>query len=511
MIIRGEELSSALSEGVVLDDRERLVLAQSGEGQTFQSYGAHTVSLELPAATDGVAVLPLSLDVPKSEESPRKWSHWPVAVCDVIVQTRFLLVDGSWSPWRPRNLLAGGGFEDKDGNGIPDGVTVMRLRSNGSELFVGTQTGPTPCPTNSWWREQTVLHSGSLVDTSELPPGVPAGLLLERDTSDGQDTAEMRRDLVPPGATLTVSGWNRYDIGTETSMGVMARFHEFDETGRRTGKYVLLGDDDFHQPSGTVPWRWRALTFTTMPDTVRLGTYPVRMIRAQGRAWAAGWEIRESSVFSPWGDGRIVFRDEFRDPEAWETDPPEAARFEAESGQGTVVVSPAPGTVATLRQRVPFPLREKVLYAFRIDLGNRTSPAYDPTHDTWVSCYLEFRNGAGEVLDTVKAMAFRPDPAHPVGAAAFAPPGTRQGTLLLAASHKTYADSSRITGTMTATFRRLQVEESPYDPVWTPRPPDHALQEIIPEGARRMQVRARLMTRDPAISPSFSGYEIRFE
>ena len=426
-----------------------------------------------------------------------------------MVQTRFPDAEGAWSPWQPRNLLAYGGFADGDGNGIPDGVTVMRLRTDGAALALGAPGAIPPCPPGSWWHDKTILREGSMVAREDLPPGLSSALVLARDTADGQDTAEMRRDLVPSGATLTVSGWNRHDIGDETSMGVMARFHEFDAAGRRVGKYVLLGDDDFHQPSGAVPWRWRALTFTTTPGTVRLGIYPIRMIRARGRAWAAGWEIREWAVFSPWGEGRVLLRDEFTGPDGWQADPPEAAEFRTDGAAGTLLLTPAPGSVATVRRRDSVPLREKALYAFRIDMGNDVPAGYDATHDAWVSCYLEFRDDAGRVLDTVKAMAFRPDPAQPVGAAAFAPPGTAQGTFFIAASHKTYADAGRIRGAMQATFRRLQLEESAYDPQWSPRLADPAAVANVPEGARRMQVRARLLTRDPAVTPSFSGYEVR--
>lgn len=506
MDIAGDDLGRGRLVNTAVDERGRMVLHREDGPRPASGVSFHELDL-------ADAVRPTRLSVvdpvmPDKESAGARRSRWPAAVTDIIAQVRFLQPDGAWSPWQPRNILSGGDLADRTGNGIPDGVSVMRLRTEGSTLFVDD---PTPCPGDSWWRAQTVSGEGRFSDTHDAPPGRAVSLRLARDTSDGQDTAEFRRDLVPPGTTLTVSGWTRYDIGDETCMGVMSRFHEFDAEGRRIGKFVLLGDDDRHQPTGSSPWRWRAMTFTTGPETVRLGVYPVRMIRATGRAWAAAWEIREEPVFSPWGEGTILFREDFSSLNGWSADTPNGVRIEpapSAAGGGALILSPRPGSVTSVVRDQPIPLRAGILYAFRIEMENRVPDTYDRTHDAWVSCYLEFLDSEGAPIDYAKAMVFRPEPLRPVGAAMVAPHGTFAGRFVLVASHKTYADPGRITGTMMARFRRLQLEESGYDPTWTARPPLVSIPLSAPPRATRMQIRAHLLTRDPALSPSFAGYTI---
>ena len=171
VIIRSAPLRGGLFEGVRLDAAERVVLAADGDS-AYRTCGVHTMELDVAPATRTVRVSLLDADVPQREASPHRPSSWPAAVCDIVVQTRFRGPDGPWSPWQPRNLLADGGFADGDGNGIPDGVTVMRLRTDGAVLALGAPGTIPPCPPGSWWHDKTILREGSMVAREDLPPGL---------------------------------------------------------------------------------------------------------------------------------------------------------------------------------------------------------------------------------------------------------------------------------------------------------------------------------------------------
>jgi hypothetical protein len=442
-----------------------------------------------------VAVKPTDLKTPPGDS---KSKMWPVLATDIITQIRFS-AHGRWDDWQPRNILRGGDMGDSNGDGIPDWASVMRLREYGNLIYADTRISDWPPPEDDYWHGKAV-ERGSFTDNVEHPPGAKQSLRLARATSDGQDTAAMRLDLVPPDTDLTVCGWTKYDLGDETSMGVMSRFHEFDTAGNRVNKYVLLGDDDFHQPSGRSEWTWRALSFRSLPETTFLNLYPIRMIAAKGRAWAGSYEIRLGSV---WGRGKVVFREGFENLDGWEL-----------SGGGSVekrslVLSPDPLKVATATQRKPVRVKPGRMYAFRIAMENDVPESYEKTHQAWVSAYLEFYDAKMRFLDYCKVMAFRPKLGRTVGAAMIAPEGSRFARFMLVASHITYGERAGMTGPMKAYFGDLRLEESEFDPTFTPRVEE--LSAKVPRGAEKMEIRAFLLSRQDGLSPSFSGWDVDWE
>lgn len=510
-----EALRKGKFQGTALSERGRITLKQADPSQTgsessYLTFGTYTYEVALPPGSGVSEVVTLSPDLPVEEKTPTDKGGWPSVATDLITQVRFLQPDGKWTPCQPRNLLTGGDFADQNRNGLPDWTSLMQLRSGGMILFTDSYPVGSQAPSWNWWHGKEQRQRGNFVDKRETPPGASQSLRLERHTSKGQDTPEMRKDLVPPETTLTVSGWNRYDLGDQTSMGVMARFHEFNAEGDRINKYVLLGDDDFHQPTGRSSWRWRALTFTTMSGTVRLGIYPIRMITAQGRAWSANWEVREGSVYSGWGNPKAIFRETFHDLNGWELSHP-AMISSVKTGYSTshsLVMKPPPLAVATAIQKNLIPIQEGKLYAFRVAMQNDTSAKYEPTHETWVSCYLEFLDADKRIRDYVKAMVFRPVLQRPVGAAMVAPPASKFARFRLVASHITYGERQNITGAMTASFSALQLEESAYDATWIPRPPGAKIKFSVPVRATKMQIRSWLLSRDRRVTPSLGGYSV---
>ena len=443
--------------------------------------GLYTV--DVPAKAQRVTVELVKPLVPDAGAS-----MWPALATDIITQVRFQ-ADGKWTDWQPRNLLRGRDMADSDADGIPDWVSVMRLRESGAAgasipirrdnlMFADTSISAWMPPEGDYWHGKTA-DRGRFTDEIEHPPGGKQSLRLNRGTSDGQDTAAMRLDLAPPDTDLTVCGWTKYDLGSETSMGVMARFHEFDAEGNRVNKYVILGDDDFHQPSGRSEWVWRALSFHSRPDTTFLNLYPIRMIAAKGSAWASNYEVRLGSVY---GSGKVIYR------------LPEK-----------VTLTPKPFDIATWIQPKPVKVKPGQLYAFRITMRNDIPAHYEPTHQAWVSAYLEFYDKDMRFLDYCKVMAFRPE--YPAGAAMHAPKESAYARFMLTASHITYGDKAGMDGMMTASFDDLQLEESDFDPAFTPRP-DGPISVDVSRGANTVEVRSFLLSREKGLKPTFEEYQI---
>jgi hypothetical protein len=163
--------------------------------------------------------------------------------------------------------------------------------------------------------------------------------------------------------------------------------------------------------------------------------------------------------------------------------------------------------VVTATQKGRIEVKPGRLYAFRIAMQNDVPAHYEPTHQAWVSAYLEFYDKDMRFLDYCKAMAFRPTLDRPVGAAMHAPKGARYACFMLAASHISYGDRSAMEGPMRAYFDALQLEESDFDPTFTPRPGGHVTADV-PTGAEKMEIRTFLLSRESGVSPSFAGYEI---
>jgi hypothetical protein len=275
-------------------------------------------------------------------------------------------------------------------------------------------------------------------------------------------------------------------------------------------KYVMLGDDNFHQPSGRSEWRWRALSFRSLPDTAFLNLYPIRMISAQGCAWAAGFEVRLGSVFSEWGKGRSVFREDFESLSGWEISKPDCALLSDKSAQGSTSLrlSPSPLEIVTATRKDYIKVEARRLYAFRIALQNDVPGEYEPTHQAWVSAYLEFFDQDQHYLDCCKVMVFRPTLDRPAGAAMHAPEGARYARFMLAASHISYGDRSGMSGPMHAYFDALQLDEAEFDPTFSPRPDDVLLD--IPPDAVRTEIRSLLLSRETHLRPSFGGYILSY-
>ena len=472
--------------------------------------GTCSLTLDVPAGNP--KRVNVSVINPKTPPGNATLRLWPASATDIAAQVRFRLSDGRWTEWQPRNLLRGGDMRDSDGDGIPDWVSVMHLRDDGSNLFYAdTRISDWMPPKKSYWDGKT-RASGTFVDAVEPPAGAWQSLRLNRPASGGgQDTAAMRLDLVPPDAELTVCGWTKYDLGNETSMGVMARFHEFDGSGNRVNKYVLLGDDDFHQPSGRSEWRWRALSFKSLPQTTFLNLYPIRMIGGKGRAWAANYEIRLGAVHSDWGSEQAIFRESFESLDGWEISGPGVGALsdKAVDGRSSLRLDPEPLKVVTATQKSCIKVEPGQLYAFRIAMQNDVPAHYEKTHQAWMSAYLEFYDKDMRFLDYCKAMAFRPTPGRPVGAAMHAPNGSRFARFMLAASHISYGDRTGMDGPMHAYFDALQLEKSDFDPAFTPRP-DADIRLDVPRSADKMEVRSYLLSRQRDLRPSFAGYTIEW-
>jgi hypothetical protein len=427
---------------------------------------------------------------------------WPQLASDVIVQARYRRADGSVGAWQPADVLDAGAFADTGGDGIPD-LTNVLVGESSWDLFVDVATVGDPPPDQSWF---TLRTSGAFVDGDHPDGVVERSLHLTAPGTGVQYLATLGKALVPPGTTLTLAGWNRYAIPVASS-GAMARWNEVDAAGVATTKYVMIGDDDFFAPEGTRGWTWRALTLTTEPSTVALNIVPARLNTVAGDMWAAGWQLREDAVYGTPG-ARVVFEETFaslRDLDspgaAWESSDPAVTRTAIVDGRSVLQIDPAPREVVTVTQRAPIAVTPGTLYAVHVAMENRADPAYDRTHHTWLSTYLEFLDAGGQVIDHVKVQSFRPVLARPSGAAIVAPPGAVAARFLLAALHKTYAPEP-IDKTMTALFAELRLEEATYAIGASSRAP---VQALAPDpAATGVEIRARLLRRDPA-QPSELG------
>ena len=499
----GQDLQRCRFEDAKVAPDGRVRIAGEDAGITHTS-GAMTCDYQLADDAAVTVVTLLGEDVPVLQTAAEH-GRWPLVATDIIMQARYLRSDGSYGPWEPRNVLLGGDFADQNQNGVPDSINVLVGDATDKWSLIADLEAVGPPPDGFWLGRESIATKGDLV-ANDPNPASPTALRLTKPWTGGGLLASMTTALVAPSTTWTVSGWTRWD--KPDGPDLMARFHELDSSGQTTTKYVLVGDDDFHQPTGSSPWRWRALTFTSEPATTGLMLIPARFTASMGEMSSAGFEIREGSVFDP--AQPTVSEPDFSTLETWEISHPDAASV-VSLGPGLepgLQLVPSAGEVVTARQRNPFPVTAGRVYAFTVAMENRASAEYDSTHDTWVSCYLEFLDGSMRVLDHAKAQVFRPRLEHPVAAAATAPPGSMYGRFLVAGLHKTYS-AKKLEGRMTAVVGGLRVASSSYDPSFQPRPAQRSVALRRQPGSVAVQVRARLLTRDPGVQPSFRGLAIQ--
>ncbi len=150
------------------------------------------------------------------------------------------------------------------------------------------------------------------------------------------------------------------------------------------------------------------------------------------------------------------------------------------------------------------------LYSFRIAMQNEVPSHYDKTHQAWMSAYLEFYDKDMRFLDYCKVMAFRPTLDRPLGAAMHAPKGSKYARFMLAASHISYGDRAGMEGPMRAYFDALQLEESDFDPTFTP-PARGEISAAVPSSAVNIEIRSLLLSRQKHLSPSFTGYRLSWD
>lgn len=522
--VSGDRFRSCSFLSVEVDPSGVAWLAKGDGG--FAQFGAVTCEVDLPPGRVATTVDLLSAQTPREEQTAAPYSLWPLVTTDLMTQVRFGSSAGEWSAWAPRNLLQGGDFGDENSNGIPDWAYVMSnlydAGTNSIYIRLWLDSNSWPPPLNSgmqdhanpfhdgMWHYHERPNQGDLISRSDLPTGATQALHLKRTIQEvGNDIAQPLKDFVPPGTPLTVSGWVRHPMDT-ASTWVITRFHEFTNQFARVNKLVLLGDDDFLHGNGDANWTWRALSFTSAPSTSHLGLYPLRHYEQAGEAWGANFEIREGSVFSEWGAASAIYQDRFDDLSKW-TLTNAAATSVVQSGMHggkTLVLKPPPNEVITAISKTQIPVQAGKLYSFRVYMQNDADPSYNLTHETWVTCYLVFTDSAGQRIDYVKALVYRPDFKTPVGAAMVAPPLATRAQVVLAASHKSLIFRV-LDKTLTASFSALQVEESAYDRTWSPRSDGLRFPVQTPAGATKLQIRSRLYSRDVLVSPSFAGYEIQ--
>ena len=500
---RGLEGCRFTNAEVGSDGRVRIARDLSRDPAT---HGDVTCDIDVPSSPASVSVTVLDPRIPVSQtDSPA--NRWPYVATDIVLQARQRRTDGTFTQWEPRNLLLGGDFADSNANGVPDSVQVLVGDAAGTDWSIIADIDSVGPPPAGFWLapERIKTESNLLADDSN--PASSRALHLGKQWEGGGMLASMTTALLAPDTGWTVSGWTRYD--KPATPDAMARFHETDASGRTTTKYVMLGDDDFHAPVGTSEWRWRALSFTSRSDTTGLMLIPARLTASAGQMRASGFEIREGSVYD--ASAPLLFQADFARLEDWDISDPKTVRqvpLDGEAGSA-LEIQPAPGEVVAARHRNSFPVTPGTLYALSVAMANETSPHYDSTHDAWMSCYLEFLDEAGTVLDFAKAQVFRPRLDRPVAAATIAPRGAVRGRILLAAMHKTYS-SKVLDGTMKGLFSALRVARSSHDASFEPRPPGR--QEVLlrlEPGTAGIQIRTRLLTRDPNVHPSFLGLTVR--
>ncbi len=415
---------------------------------------------------------------------------------DVLVQLRWRMNDGDWSPWWPENILPGGEFRDRDGSGLADLADILEF--DGAAIL---RSDLPDARMPDWVTTHVMTASSPLVHSTAGGPE----LIVPKPRAAGQVIVQMRSDRIPPAPFVTVSGWNGWDLGDIHTMGLMSRFHEIDRHGDRLDKIMFIGDDDWHQPGGTAPLRWRAVTFQPHDATRRLNLYAARLISSPGTLRAARYQVRCDSLADPRVatpfDARF-HAPSLQDPDAWMFEDSGLAALD----DGILTLRPLPHTNTWALSR-PFDLPEVPRIGFAVEMDVQVPERYndfDPSHKAWASTYLELLSEYEDtVLDVIKISVCRPRFGSLLASAGERPAAARKVRLRLVASHQSYLSEDQkanMTGEMIVRWRHLQLFKCTYPTVWRGRLDRDPIQpnEIPPSTV--YEFRAQLLA-DPSIPP----------
>ena len=405
---------------------------------------------------------------------------------DVLLQLRWRNRKGDWASWYPPNILPGGDFQDRDGSGLPDLADIVEFTTT---VLVRSDLPLRAMPPSVEGHHRRafpplVRHRGDRPLLSVKKPG-----------QEGQLIVMMRSDRIPPANAITVSGWNGWDLEGGYTMGLMSRFHEIDRFGKRLNKIMFIGDDDWNEPGGFSPLKWRAVTFSPRCETRRLNLYAARLISSPGILKAAGYQIRSDSLLEPRYKGQSIKKIDLTSLEEWFI--PEPWLVEILPDGVALLPRPISNAIAV---SPPFSIPPVKRVGFSVEMDVSVPERYndrDPSHKAWMSTYLEFLDERDLIRDVVKISACRPEWGGAMASAGERPEGLDRARIRLVASHKTYLpkeEEANMNGLMICRWRNLELFESRYPQGFRSRLEEDPLKPgEIPE-ARFLQVRAILLS-----------------
>jgi len=291
-------------------------------------------------------------------------------------------------------------------------------------------------------------------------------------------------------------------------MGLMSRFHEIEAGGNRLNKIMFIGDDDWHQPGGKSPLKWRAVSFVPREETRRLNLYAARLISSSGTLQAADYMIRQDTLTGP-SLSKSIRRFDMSDGEGWTFgDQSLAVRTE-----GLIELRPAPHT-NTFALSPEFDIPEVGRLGFSVEMDVSVPERYndcDPSHKAWASTYLELLNDGDEVTDVIKISVCRPRFGNLLASAGEVPPETRRVRIRLVGSHQSYLSSEQkanMDGEMICRWRNLEVFESTYPTQWEATAEEG---QVLLGSCSKFQVRATLLADDHDKSPILQAVIVGLE